>query len=988
MGLIAWRGDRLRSPGSIDSPVSREGAFLANNVLFAGFAFVVLLGTVFPLLVEAINGDQISVGRPYFDRMTIPLGLSLLTLMAIAPVLPWRKASGELLRHRLLWPAWFGVATATLAVVLGSAGWAATIAFFLGGFAGGSALRQVALATRRQGWRGLVGRANGGMIVHLGVVVIAVALAASGSFSTAGEFQLAVGETARISGHTVTFRGFEDVVDAQKSERKARLELDGGQEYAPALQTFPNGTTAIGVPSVRTGLVHDVYMTLLPSPNAPEGTARVRVMIMPMAVWLWIGGAIMAVGTILAAFPGRRRRPDRPVVRAGAVPLRRPRGAGRADRAGRRAMTAGAPPDEVVSDPDGAAPGAARARAPPGRAAAGWPLAGRPGGRRARPAGARPVHLGTGRRPPGQQPAPGQARARAHVRGPPGRPVLDLGDLRGRWVLVNYFAPWCVPCRQEHPELVSFSQRHDIAGDAEVVSVVFDDSRAPATSSPKEGGRLDRGDRPRPAPSRSTGRVAKVPESFLVDPDGFVVPRLNGASPPMGSTAAGARRAGPVRRGGGVGVGVVSTRRAALRSWLPWLLLAVALVVVLGVGGSRDGGPATNAERVEHLATRIAAPPVAASRWTSPTSTASQAMRTEIARRVQAGETDGEILSYVVSKYGDDIAPAAAVGRGEQPGVVPARGGAGAGRRRAGAGLPALEGHGPGGTAGRRRPRAGRRRAGGRARRRRGGGVGPVTDVRRRAPAGASDLDALAELEDERAFLLRSLTTSTASTPPATSTRSTTPPCATATRRGPRRCCTPSTRAAPRLPSPATGGGAAGARRAGGGRDPGPGRGGRRCSSAGSSGHRGRRARPSPGASRSSTSQLLSEARLAQRDDMLTAIKLYDEVLKTDPDNAEALTYRGWLLLQTGDSELMSKGEASLDQAIGTNPDYPDARAFKGIVLLRLHDDPVGASEQFRIFLASDPPPEVQALVAGVITEAAEAAKAAGEGTPTTVAPT
>ncbi len=105
VGLIAWRGDRLRSPGTIDSPVSREGAFLANNLLFAGFAFVVLLGTVFPLLAEAINNQRISVGSPYFDRMTMPLVVALLFLMAVAPVLPWRKASAELLRHRLQWPA-------------------------------------------------------------------------------------------------------------------------------------------------------------------------------------------------------------------------------------------------------------------------------------------------------------------------------------------------------------------------------------------------------------------------------------------------------------------------------------------------------------------------------------------------------------------------------------------------------------------------------------------------------------------------------------------------------------------------------------------------------------------------------------------------------------------------------------------------------------------------------------------------------------------
>ena len=163
IGLIGWRGDRLRSPGVIDSPISREGAFLANNVLFAVFAFVVLLGTVFPLIVEALRDQQISVGPPFFERMTLPLGLALLTLMAIAPVLPWRKASGELLRHRLLWPAWIGVGSLAAGRAArrprrrarcspsGSAG-----------FAAGSALRQLVLATRRQGWRGLVGRANGG----------------------------------------------------------------------------------------------------------------------------------------------------------------------------------------------------------------------------------------------------------------------------------------------------------------------------------------------------------------------------------------------------------------------------------------------------------------------------------------------------------------------------------------------------------------------------------------------------------------------------------------------------------------------------------------------------------------------------------------------------------------------------------------------------------------------------------------------------------
>ncbi len=111
VALIGWRGDQLRSPGSIDSPVSREGAFLANNLLFTLFAFIVLLGTVFPLIVEAINNDQLAVGRPYFDRMLLPLGVALLLVMGIAPLLTWRSTSAPLLGNRALGPASLGALT-------------------------------------------------------------------------------------------------------------------------------------------------------------------------------------------------------------------------------------------------------------------------------------------------------------------------------------------------------------------------------------------------------------------------------------------------------------------------------------------------------------------------------------------------------------------------------------------------------------------------------------------------------------------------------------------------------------------------------------------------------------------------------------------------------------------------------------------------------------------------------------------------------------
>lgn len=314
VGLIGWRGDRLRSPGRIDSPLSREGAFLLNNVLFAAFAFVVLLGTVFPLIIEALQDRRVSVGPQYFNRMSMPVGFVLLFLMAVAPVLPWRKASGELLSQRLLWPAWAGVAAVAVAAAVGARGLVPFIAFALGGFAGGAALRQVVLATRRQGWRGLVGRANGGMIVHLGVVLIAVGMAASSAYLRDSEFSLAPGQSATLGEHTVTYLGLSTVERPEKRSYVAAVQVDGGQVYEPSVNLFRSTGQSVGEPSVRSSWKDDVYLTLEQPLPGDDGVAVIRVIIQPLVVWLWTGGLLMAVGTVLAAFPGRRRRrPTDPV---------------------------------------------------------------------------------------------------------------------------------------------------------------------------------------------------------------------------------------------------------------------------------------------------------------------------------------------------------------------------------------------------------------------------------------------------------------------------------------------------------------------------------------------------------------------------------------------------------------------------------------------------------------------------------------------------
>ena len=327
--LIGWRGDQLRSPGSIDSPISREGAFLGNNLLFSVFAFVVLLGTVFPLLAEAVNGQRISVGRPYFDTMTEPVVLALLFLMAVAPALPWRKASTELLRHRLQWPAWAAVATVATCVAFGVRGIEPLTAFGLGAFAAGAAVRQLVLAARRSGWAGLVGRANGGMIVHLGVVVIAVAFAASQSFGHRAEFRLAPGQTARLAGHRVTYLATRQVRHANRLALEASVRVDGKRVMRPALSEFPFATQAVGTPSVRVGPVDDVYLTLVSAPSPAGGDAVIGVVVQPLVSWLWVGGGLMGLGTLLAAAPGRRRRGTQPAseVSADEIP-----GAGPAPR--------------------------------------------------------------------------------------------------------------------------------------------------------------------------------------------------------------------------------------------------------------------------------------------------------------------------------------------------------------------------------------------------------------------------------------------------------------------------------------------------------------------------------------------------------------------------------------------------------------------------------------------------------------------------------
>ncbi len=331
-GLIAWRGDRLRSPVGVDAPLGREGAFLVNNLVLVGFAFVVLLGTLFPILYQALTSQTVTVGAPYFDTVAVPAGLALLLLMAVAPALSWRKVDAGVLWGRLALPAWAGVLTVVACVAGGVRGVEPIIGFGLAAFAATSALRSLFLAVRasaRRGagvWRGLVGRTNGGMVVHLGVVVLAIGLIAATSFRSQAELVLRPGKVVRFAGHTFVFEGLRNVDTPQRLATEALVRVDGGGPFTPAVSQYGGPSSeVVGTPAIDSGFFGDVYLTWDATGRTgkstggnvvstlPKTAIAVGAIVEPLMAWMWAGGILIGIGGLLAMVPGTRRRATDPV---------------------------------------------------------------------------------------------------------------------------------------------------------------------------------------------------------------------------------------------------------------------------------------------------------------------------------------------------------------------------------------------------------------------------------------------------------------------------------------------------------------------------------------------------------------------------------------------------------------------------------------------------------------------------------------------------
>ena len=328
--LFIWRADRLGPETGLDGALSREAVFLGNNVVLVGLAFTVLIGTVFPLLLEALNGQRVSVGAPYFNRMSIPLALAMVLLMGVGPVVPWGLADPRLLVRRLAVPAAFGALVIAGLGLMGLRGVAPLMTFGLAAFVTATIGWQFAAgaaAARRstgRGWPGAlvvaVGRRRrlyGGLIVHFGVVLAAVAIAASGAYGIDGEEQLRVGESFTVGGYTARLVGVDERPSPRRTSLVARVELTRGNRsfgvHEPAISSYPGTAQGIGTPSVRTGAREDAYL-VLSAVDEDRAWARIRLSVNPLMVWLWIAGGIMVAGSVLAGLParGRRARPPRP----------------------------------------------------------------------------------------------------------------------------------------------------------------------------------------------------------------------------------------------------------------------------------------------------------------------------------------------------------------------------------------------------------------------------------------------------------------------------------------------------------------------------------------------------------------------------------------------------------------------------------------------------------------------------------------------------
>jgi cytochrome c-type biogenesis protein CcmF len=323
-GLLVWRLPELRTHATVESFLSREAAFLFNNLVLVGIAFAVFWGTIFPVLSEWVRGVKITVGPPFFNRVNAPLGLVLLFLAGVGPVIAWRRASPRNLRRAFAAPvAGALVAAVALAVARVPPGWAFAT-FVLGAFVLGTVAQEF--------WRGvrarqamlhesapralsrLVGknrRRYGGYLVHVGVVSIFVGIAASSAFRLEAQQTLRAGEEMDAGRFRLRFERITTADDPHMSRAAAVVSVwrNGRQigTLEPEKRFYKKPQQPTTEVAMRSTLTEDLYL-VLGSYDPPSGLATIQAYVNPLVAWLWIGGFIMGLGTVVTMWPSAAER--------------------------------------------------------------------------------------------------------------------------------------------------------------------------------------------------------------------------------------------------------------------------------------------------------------------------------------------------------------------------------------------------------------------------------------------------------------------------------------------------------------------------------------------------------------------------------------------------------------------------------------------------------------------------------------------------------
>ncbi len=336
IALLAVRGPLLVAESPLRSMVSREGSILLNNVVLVAITFTVFLGTIYPLVSEGLMHKRISVGEPYFNTMALPGGLLVLFLMGVGPVLPWGESSTRLVGRQLLIPTAAAVITPAICLALGMRGALPLGAFGLAAFATIVTLRELFLPAKARmseqkesPLTALVRSASrarrrfGGYVVHLGIIAIIVAIAASSAYKVHSTGSVKIGDALEVGGHQIRLDGFSKGKEPHKEWIGAdiTIEYPNGsksvrhEKLAPRMNYYERSNDPIGSPSVDEHLGYDVYVSLLAF-NKEAGTASFNAWVFPLVGWIWYAIPFLVLGSLIAVWPSRKSGAPAPAASA------------------------------------------------------------------------------------------------------------------------------------------------------------------------------------------------------------------------------------------------------------------------------------------------------------------------------------------------------------------------------------------------------------------------------------------------------------------------------------------------------------------------------------------------------------------------------------------------------------------------------------------------------------------------------------------------